>query len=331
VDYVRILVKNIHIDMCHVGVKKLTKYMSSLFFWPNMQESIQNSLRSCEICSKRKILQEKTKQILLPRTSNEFLEQIVVDIAYMSNVGPYKYMLVIIDRFSKVISLSALEKQDEKSIFKAILNNWIYRFGKPQSCLSDRGKNFDSSFMRNQLGKLGISQEFSSPYQHQSNGLVERTIRTVRDLIAASVLGGSEERNWVDILPKIEFCINATQQSATGYSPFEIIYGRKINLHSTLPQTLVNRDDVVRAVQENSKKAVEQMQKMDENKRGKRIFVVGEKVLVRKEPQNRNKDGLQYEGPYTISKFISEHQVELTDGNAKKLRRLEWLKRWVEF
>lgn len=329
IDYSNTLVKGIHTEMCHIGVKKLISYMSNIFFWPNMQETIQNCLRVCEICCRRKIVQEKTKERLLPIISSEFLEQLVIDIAHMKNGGVYKYMLVIIDRFSKMVSLTALERQDERSIFKAILEKWIYRFGKPRNCLSDRGKNFDSGFMKTNLGRLGITQQFSSPYQHQSNGLVERTIRTVRDLLATSLAGGLGERNWAELLPRVEFCINVTQQSATGFSPFEIVFGRKINLHSTLPQTTLDTVEIHRLVRENSEKAAKRMKEMETEKRTNRCFTVGEKVLVRKEPQNRDKDGLQYEGPFVISKFLSEHQVELSDGTTKKLRRIEWLKRWA--
>lgn len=87
--------------------------------------------------------------------------------------------------------------------------------------------------------------------------------------------------------------------------------------------------EIHRLVRENSEKAAKRMKDMDTEKRTNRIFAVGEKVLVRKEPQNRDKDGEQYEGPFVISKFHSEHQVELNDGKTKKLRRIEWLKRWT--
>ena len=328
-DYTNTLIKDIHTEMCHIGVKKLVSYMNDIFFWPNMQEAIQKCLRSCVICCKRKIVQEKTKENLIPIVSTDLLDQLVIDIAHMKAGGIYRYLLVIIDRFSKMVSLTALERQDEKSIFKAIMEKWIYRYGKPRCCLSDRGKNFDSGYLKSQLEKLGIVQQFSSPYQHQSNGLVERTIRTVRDLLATSTANGHEGRNWVDLIPRVEFCINVTRQNTTGFSPFEIVFGRKINLHSTLPQTTLDMVEIHRLVRENSEKAAKRMKDMDTEKRTNRIFAVGEKVLVRKEPQNRDKDGEQYEGPFVISKFHSEHQVELNDGKTKKLRRIEWLKRWT--
>ena len=148
------------------------------------------------VCAKRKIDQCRTKEILIPRRSSEFLEQIVIDIAHMEKVQSSKrYLVVIIDRFSKLVSLTAVSKQDEKTIFNVILNSWIYRFGKPQSILSDRGKQFESQYMKDACAKSGIIQEFSSPYQHQSNGLEERVIQTVRDMITTSLNGGCRKRN----------------------------------------------------------------------------------------------------------------------------------------
>ena len=74
---------------------------------------------------------KRTKEIFIPRESSEFLEQIVIDVAYMEKTATKKYMVVIIDRFSKLVSLTATAKQDEETIFKIILNSWIYRFSKP--------------------------------------------------------------------------------------------------------------------------------------------------------------------------------------------------------
>ena len=35
--------------------------------------------------------------------------------------------------------------------------------------------------------KFDIEQEFTSPYQHQSKGLAERTVRTVRDMLVTTM------------------------------------------------------------------------------------------------------------------------------------------------
>ena len=72
------------------------------------------------------------------------------------------------------------------------------------------------------------------------------------------------------------------------------------------------------------------MHNKDLNKRGSRVFKVGEMVLVRLEPHRRKKDGIQYEGPFKILKFLSPRQVELQFPRSIKSRRVEWLKRYKE-
>ena len=321
------LVNKMHIELCHVGIKKLLQYMKDIFFWPNMQKSIQISVGECEYCAKRKINQSRTKEIFIPRESSEFLEQLVIDVAYMEETSGKKYVLVVIDRFSKLISLTALAKQDEETIFKTLLHKWIYRFGKPRSILSDRGRNFESKYLKENLGIFGIKQEFTSPYQHQSNGLAERAIRTMRDLISATLASGCVEKNWVQLLPRVEYTLNTTYQSATGCTPFEIVYGRKSNLHSTLKQNNETREIIADSAKEKATEACMRMKKQDIGARGQRNFFVGEEVLVRKEPHKRKKDGAQYDGPFRISKVLSPHQFELQCGNRNIQRRIEWLKR----
>ena len=72
-----------------------------------------------------------------------------------------------------------------------------------------------------------IKLVFSSPYHHSANGIIERQFRTIRDYINTS-LKNKKNRNWADMLPEIEFSMNATEHQTLGISPAEIIYGFKI-------------------------------------------------------------------------------------------------------
>ena len=324
------LIMKLHNELCHIGIKKQLQYMKDIFLWPKMQESIQECIGECEYCAKRKINQRRTKEIFIPRVSSEFQEQLVMDVAYMEEISGKKYVLVIVDRCSKLTSLTALTRQDEDTIFLTLLHKWIYRYGKPKSILSDRGRNFESQSLRTKLSIFGIKQEFSSPYQHQSNGLAERAIRTMRDLISSTLASGCVEKNWYQLLPRIEYILNTTYQSATGCTPFEIVFGRRSNLHSTLKQNVKTRQCILDSSNEMSTKAYRRMENQDIGKRGSREFFIGEEVLVRKDPHKRKKDGPQYDGPYKILRFISPHQIELQCGDLKKQRRIEWLKRWQQ-
>jgi hypothetical protein len=178
---------DIHIDLCHAGSKKLMKYIEVQFAINGLFQKFQKILKSCQICLKRKSQTCKTKEKLIPINSERPLDKIVIDIAQMKPTrGNYKYILVIIDHFSKLISLTPLIKQDDDTITKALLENWILKFGKPNQIICDNGTQFKSNKVLNLCKEYGIDIRFSSPHDHHSNGLVEYSIRTISDMINTS-------------------------------------------------------------------------------------------------------------------------------------------------
>ena len=129
-----------------------------------MSKTIELMVQRCEICAKRKTYSGRTKELLIPREDFGLLEQMIIDVAYFSEFkSRYKYLLVMIDRFSKLVSLVPLTKQDELSVAEAIKDHWLYKFGKPKSILSDRGRVFEGAILRKLTEKFGIKQEFTSP------------------------------------------------------------------------------------------------------------------------------------------------------------------------
>ncbi|CDW60967.1 hypothetical protein TTRE_0000937501 [Trichuris trichiura] len=58
----------------------------------------------------------------------------------------------------------------------------------------------------------------------QSNGLIERINRTLSSILAAYV--NSKHANWDECMPYAMFAINMMDQSSTGASHFELVYGR---------------------------------------------------------------------------------------------------------
>jgi len=293
-----------------------------------MKRNVEHQLKKCMICNMRKVYTGKTKESLIPRTEFGPLEQVVMDIAHFPESRTKKrYVLVMVDRFSKLVSFVALNKQDEKSVVDAIKEQWIYRFGKPKSFLTDRGKIFEGKLMRLLAEKFGIKQEFASPYQHQSNGLAERSIRTLRDMVVTTTKNGCSEGSWDRLLPRIQFVINATQQKSSGLSPFEIIFGRRIVLHGLPQDENPNHIKMKEVADRNLQEAANKLSKYESDRRTCRQFKEGEEVLVKVDPHKLKKDGFRYEGPYKIIKFLSPHQVLIDNAGQFKPRRLEWLKK----
>ena len=59
---------------------------------------------------------------------------------------------------------------------------WSSLFGKPYKCKSDYGPGYRETFA-SELKQLGIEVVYSSAYNPSSNALVERSVRTLKDLL----------------------------------------------------------------------------------------------------------------------------------------------------
>jgi len=100
-------------------------------------------------------------------------------------------------------------------------------YGAPKELRVDCGKVFTSDAMKKLTDKLGITLCFSSPYHHNTNGMVERQFRKVIDLINASCRD-RKRLDWAELLPEIAFTINSTVQKTLNMSLTEIVIGRKV-------------------------------------------------------------------------------------------------------
>jgi len=119
--------------------------------------------------------------------------------------------------------------QDEKTTADILLNRWILKYGAPRVMYLDCGKSFQSKVMKELAERYKIQIQYSSPYHHNTNGLIEKQFRTIRDFISS--LKDKNEKTWVDLLPEVEYSLNATTQKChtIGMSPAEVVFGFPIN------------------------------------------------------------------------------------------------------
>jgi hypothetical protein len=104
----------------------------------------------------------------------------------------------------------------------------VLRYGCPDKILSDNGKEFKYEMVSILCNRLKIEKKFSSPYRPQTNGLVERTNRTLIAIISKYV--HEFQMEWDTCLEDIQFQYNIRPQESLGFSPFELLYGRKPNM-----------------------------------------------------------------------------------------------------
>ena len=91
------------------------------------------------------------------------------------------YLLAVdyFSRYPEVIKLTSTTSKAVISSLKAIFS----RHGVPLVLMSDNGPQFDSSDMKQFANTYGFKHITSSPHYPQSNGLAERTVKTIKGLL----------------------------------------------------------------------------------------------------------------------------------------------------
>jgi transposase InsO family protein len=124
------------------------------------------------------------KNIMTTDRPLELLHMDLFDpIAYIC-IGRSKYCLVIVDDYSCFTWVFFLqEKSQTQETLKGLLRRAQNEFGlRIKKIRSDNGTEFKNSQIEGFLEYEGIKHEFSSPYTHQQNGVVERKNRTLLDM-----------------------------------------------------------------------------------------------------------------------------------------------------
>jgi hypothetical protein len=93
---------------------------------------------------------------------------------------------------------------------------------------------------------LKIKKLQTTPFHPESNGSLERSHRVLKEYLRHYIR--EDQSNWDDWVPYAAYVYNITTHVATGYTPFELVYGFKSELPSNLkgnPSPQYNYDDFV--------------------------------------------------------------------------------------
>jgi len=226
------LIKSYHDDPFagHFNARKVIKLLSSKYYWPTLQKDVQRYTKLCEKCQINKPTRHKFKASLKPISVNKPFERIAVDC-----MGPLpitekgnRFITVFIDYFSKYIEAFATQNITSETIANLFVTKIICRHGAPKILQSDKGSDFTSKLMEEITKLMNVKKIHTSAYHPIANGEVERANQTLMTRIRMYVDKG--QADWDEHLSFATFATNINENSTTGYSPFEIIYGRKPNL-----------------------------------------------------------------------------------------------------
>ena len=318
----------------HLGAKKTMYRITSNFHWPGVVADVTRFCRSCDICQKTAPKGRTCKVPLgeMPLMEEPF-KRVAVDlvgpISLVSEKGN-RYILTVVD------FAVALPKIETERVAEALLEVFS-RVGFPKEMLSDRGTQFTSGMVKEVSRLVSTKQLFTTPYNPRCNGLCERINGVLKSMLKK--MCQERPKDWDRYLPAMHFAYREVPQSSTGFSPFELLYGRTVRGSMQILKDLWTGDceDEIRntyqyvlelknRLEETCQLARESLyeaqgrQKHHYDKKARnRQFKVGEKVLVLL-PTDSNKLVLQWKGLYEIKEVVNRMAYKVdTEGNLKIL------------
>ena len=213
----------------HLGVHKTCSKILNCFFWPNMRKDVAEFVRTCHTCQisgkpNQTIPKAPLQPILVP---DEPFSKIIID-----NVGPlpktkrgYQYLLTIMCPTTRYPIAIPLRNISAKTIANALMKIFT-NFGIPKEIQSDRGSNFTSDLFAKILKELDIKQTLSAAYHPESQGVLERWHQTFKSMLRKFCVESQLE--WDEGIDFLLFAIREAPQESTGFSPFEMLFGRSV-------------------------------------------------------------------------------------------------------
>ena len=257
-----------------------------------------------------------------------------------------KYVLVIMDYATKWPEAFPLKMVDSETVARTLIEVFA-RVGIPDEILTDNGSNFTSKLMEKFHALTGVKHIRTSAYHPETDGMVERFNATLKKTLRKLVDKSTED--WDLCLPYLMWAYRGTEHASTGYSPYELVYGKEMRdgldelaerwkEDTTDPVPVVEylrllrerMERVRESMRENEQKAKTQHKKYHDRKTTTRDFKEGDMVLVFL-PKKQNKLLTEWLGPYPILQKKSNvtYEVDMTDHKKRKRTfHVNALKQW---
>ena len=211
----------------HMGINKSFKRISHKYYWPNMRKDIKERILKCLKCQLHKINRRTIKNPMrITDTPKTPMQKISMDI-----IGPYRksptgntIVLTIHCLLTKFLVLIPLEDQTAPLVADALINRFICIFGTPEIILTDLGKNFTSDLLKEIARRFRIEKVYTTAYKASSNGSIERTNANLHEFLRHYSL---EYNDWDEYVEMHALNHNTNEHDSTGFSPFELMFGRK--------------------------------------------------------------------------------------------------------
>nr|XP_055032771.1 uncharacterized protein LOC129421341 [Misgurnus anguillicaudatus] len=333
----------------HLGAQNTIQRLRDRFHWPGLEAEVKRFCHACPTCQKTSPRSPPPSPLIpLPIIEVPF-ERIGMDL-----VGPlpksargHEHILVIVDYATRYPEAIPLRKATTKAIAQELFL-LCSRVGIPSQILTDQGTPFMSRMMADLCKLLKVQQLRTTVYHPQTDGLVERFNQTLKQMLRR--VAAEDKRDWDKMLPYVLFGVREVPQASTGFTPFELLFGRQPRglldvareaweqqpaVHRTMVEHVRDMreriDRVMPIVREHLAKAQQAQQRHYNRAAQPREFQRGDHVLVLV-PTAACKFLATWQGPYTITEKVGPVTYRVRQPGKRKedqLYHINLLKRWV--
>ncbi|MBW0538827.1 hypothetical protein O181_078542 [Austropuccinia psidii MF-1] len=210
---------------------KIMDRIKTCAWWPSWRKDVIEYCQSCDRCQKTNKATVERFGLMIhiqePSTPWEVAHMDWVTALPTGGDKSYNACLIIIYRYSKT-QIFLLCNKDDTAMDTALLiwNRVISHTGLFKNIISDRNPKFTSALWTNLNKLVAIKLSFSTAYHPQTDGLAERMIQTLEDMIRRFCAYGLEFKDsdgfthdWCTLIPELELAYKTSIHASTGKTP----------------------------------------------------------------------------------------------------------------
>ena len=233
----------------------------------------------------------------------------------MDIIGPYKVKtptkvhkllaMTMIDPATGWFEVAPIEAPSSDECQVAFDSYWLARYPRPTYVGCDNGSSFKGLFI-DLCKNYGIDQKYSTEYNPQSNGIIERVHQVLGNALRSFELQEQEldkKRKWEPFLTAASYAIRSTFHTTLNATPAQLVYGRDM----LLPMKFVA--DWTR-IQQSKQDQIHQSNVRENSKQIPHQYQVGDQVLIQR-PGISNKLSTPHHGPYPIVQVHTNGTVNI--------------------
>ena len=218
-----------HDEAGHPGRERTTLTIQQMYWWSGLRTDVESYIGSCQYCQRHKPNNHAAKIPLQEYPSPTFPFEIcnmdLTGAGFPKTKRGHQHILVVKDALTRYVEIIPIKFKNELAIAKELVERIYCRHGAPAILISDNGTEFVNVLMKQICVLLNIGRISTVPYHPQANGLVEQHNATLKSMLAVYV--NRFQDDWDLYLPHVAYAYNTTICTATGFTPFCMLYGRE--------------------------------------------------------------------------------------------------------